>query len=98
MRVISLLVVILVAAACENDGSPTTPSAPSVSVFVTSVTSATGNLGGLAGADATCMRLASTLTQGGRTWRAYLSVERDPANGAGRLMPAIGLERAPGTT
>jgi hypothetical protein len=82
MRVISLLVVILVAAACENDSSPTTPSAPSVSVFVTSVTSATGNLGGLAGADATCMRLASTLTQGGRTWRAYLSVERDPANGS----------------
>jgi hypothetical protein len=81
MRVISLLVVILVAAACENDGSPTTPSAPSVSVFVTSATSATGNLGGLAGADATCTRLASTLTQGGRTWRAYLSVERDPANG-----------------
>src|SRR5688572_21789759 len=81
MRVISLLVVILVAAACENDGSPTMSSAPSESVLVMSVTSATGNLGGLAGADATCQRLASTLTQGGRTWRAYLSVERDPATG-----------------
>lgn len=81
MRVISLLVVMLIAAACENDSSPATPSAASVSMFVTSITSATGNLGGLAGADATCTRLASTLTQGGRTWRAYLSVERDPANG-----------------
>jgi hypothetical protein len=81
MRVISLLVVILIAAACENDSSPSTPSAPSVSMFVTSITSATGNLGGLAGADATCTRLASTLTTGGGTWRAYLSVERDPANG-----------------
>ena len=80
MRVVSLVIVILLGAACGDDSGPTTPSAPSVSFFVTSVTSVTGNLGGLAGADATCLRLASTLPQGGRTWRAYLSVERDPAN------------------
>ena len=48
---------------------------------MTSTTSTTGNLGGLAGADATCQRLAAAVGQGGRTWRAYLSVERDPANG-----------------
>jgi hypothetical protein len=60
---------------------PTTPSASSLSFFVTSATSTTGNLGGLAGADATCQRLATAVGQGGRTWRAYLSVERDPANG-----------------
>ena len=80
MRMALLVVVTLIAAACE-DSSPTTPSAPSVSFFVTSVTSVTGNLGGLAGADTTCTRLASSLPQGGRTWRAYLSVERDPTNG-----------------
>ena len=39
----------------------------------------TGNLGGLAAADATCQRLATAVGQGGRTWRAYLSVERDVA-------------------
>ena len=48
---------------------------------MTSATSATGNLGGLAGADATCQRLAAAVGQGARTWRAYLSVERDAANG-----------------
>jgi hypothetical protein len=51
-----------------------------VSFFVTSATSVTGNLGGLAGADATCQRLGSAAGHGGRTWRAYLSVERDAAN------------------
>ena len=30
--------------------------------------------------DATCQRLASAAGHGSRTWRAYLSVERDPAN------------------
>ena len=49
--------------------------------FVTRATSMTGNLGGLAGADATCQRLAGAVGEGGRIWRAYLSVERDPANG-----------------
>ena len=51
-----------------------------MSFFVTSTTSTTGNLGGLAAADATCQRLATAASRGG-TWRAYLSVERDPANG-----------------
>ena len=55
--------------------------ATSLSFFVTSATSSTGNLGGLAGADATCQRLGAAVGQGARTWRAYLSVERDPANG-----------------
>jgi hypothetical protein len=52
-----------------------------MSFFVTSATSVTGNLGGLAGADATCQRLAAAVGEGARTWRAYLSVERDAANG-----------------
>ena len=81
MRVALLLMVLLITAACENDSSPTTASNPSPSFFVTSEKSVTGNLGGLAGADQTCQRLASRLSQGGFVWRAYLSVERDPANG-----------------
>ena len=76
-----LLLVTLIAAACGGkDSSPTGPSGPSVSFFVTSATSVTGNLGGLAGADATCQRLAAAVGHGSRTWRAYLSVERDAAN------------------
>ena len=57
------------------------PSGPRMSFFVSSATSVTGNLGGLAGADATCQRLAAAAGQGARTWRAYLSVERDASNG-----------------
>lgn len=49
--------------------------------FVTSQTSSTGNLGGLTGADATCQRLASAVGAGNKSWRAYLSVERDASNG-----------------
>jgi Protein of unknown function (DUF1554) len=77
-----LLAIALVAlVACDEDKTPTSPSAPALSFFVTSVTSVTGNLGGLAGADATCQRLGSAVGQSARTWRAYLSVERDPSNG-----------------
>jgi hypothetical protein len=78
-RTYLLLLAILIMAACKDD-SPTAPSGPSASFFVTSQTSVTGNLGGLAGADATCQRLATAVGHGGRTWRAYLSVERDAAN------------------
>ena len=80
MRRCMFLLVILTVAGCGNDDDPTGPTGPAVSFFVTSATSATGNLGGLAGADATCQRLAAAAGHGGRTWRAYLSVERDAAN------------------
>ncbi len=80
MRIALLLIAISTAAACDED-SPTAPSGPSASFFVTSATSVTGNLGGLAAADATCQRLAAAVGLGARSWRAYLSVERDPANG-----------------
>jgi len=81
MRRYVILTVLLVGVGCDDYKTPTTPSGPSLSFFVTSATSATGNLGGLAGADATCLRLATAVGQGSRTWRAYLSVERDPSNG-----------------
>ena len=70
------------AVACENDRTPLAPESTNrMTFFVTSATSTTGNLGGLSGADATCQRLASAVGAGSRTWRAYLSVEQDPANG-----------------
>jgi len=75
-----LPLVVFFMASCGDDEMPTSPSNASLSFFVTSVTSTTGNLVGLAGADATCQRLAGAVGSG-RTWRAYLSVERDPANG-----------------
>src|SRR5262245_47159233 len=80
MRHAMLPVAVLLMVSCGDDERPTSPSGPSLSFFVTSATSTTGNLGGLAGADATCQRLAGAVGQGARTWRAYLSVERDPAN------------------
>lgn len=75
-----LFAIALVAMACEDAG-PTMPTSRTTNFFVTSATSVTGNLGGLAGADATCQRLASAAGHTGGTWRAYLSVERDPTNG-----------------
>ena len=79
MRRLLLLIGLASAAACGDDG-PTSPSGAALSFFVTSATSTTGNLGGLAGADATCQRLAEAVGHGRRTWRAYLSVERDQSN------------------
>lgn len=79
-----MIVVLLVSAGCSSDpapGGPSGSSGPTLSFFVSSATSVTGNLGGLAGADATCRRLAAAVGRGDRTWRAYLSVQRDAANG-----------------
>lgn len=51
-----------------------------MSFFVSSAKSKTGNLGGPRGADRICRLLASAVGLGNKTWRAYLSVERDPDN------------------
>jgi hypothetical protein len=51
-----------------------------MSFFVTSTKSTTANLGGLRGADTLCQRLADAVGNGNKTWRAYLSVERDLDN------------------
>jgi hypothetical protein len=80
MQRFSLLLAILAVPGCSKDNAPTGPSGPTVSFFVTSATSVTGDLRGLAGADATCQRLAAAAGHVGRTWRAYLSVERDASN------------------
>ena len=79
-----LLAAALVAGGCDDgddDGDPSGPSGSTMTFFVSSATNATGNLGGLAGADGRCQSLAAAVGAGGRTWRAYLSVERDPATG-----------------
>jgi Protein of unknown function (DUF1554) len=78
-----LLLGVVLACGCSGDSSsPSSPTAVRnpMSFFVTSQSSVTGNLGGIAGADATCQRLAESVGQGNRFWRAYLSVERDPSN------------------
>ena len=73
----------LLAVGCsDDDDNPTQPTPDTgMSFFVTSTTSPTGNLGGLRGADSRCQMLAAAAGRGQRTWRAYLSVERDPDNG-----------------
>jgi hypothetical protein len=75
-----LLAALVLVSACSKDSSPSAPSGTPLGFFVTSQTSLTGNLGGLAGADATCQRLASAAGSNRTTWRAYLSVTRDPTN------------------
>lgn len=81
-----LILASCLAAGCGDDDDPsTTPSGGSptnaTTFFVSSTRSTTGNLGGLRGADARCQALAVAAGMGSRTWRAYLSVERDPDNG-----------------
>ena len=81
---ISLLAIVLLAVVAASyvdrivDAASAPP--PSMGFFVTSAKSKTGNLGGLAGADRICQTLAAAVGQGDKTWRAYLSAERDPAN------------------
>ncbi len=52
-----------------------------MSFFVSSTGSPTGDLGGLEGADQRCQDLADAVGAGGKTWRAYLSVEKGPDDG-----------------
>jgi len=70
-------------AACSDKGDLVGPTGAQSGArfFVTSATSVTGNLGGLNGADSRCQSLAAAVGLGDKTWRAYLSVERDPSNG-----------------
>ena len=78
-----VLVASLVVSACGNDSTGPTPvqGGSTATFFVSSTTSTTGNLGGLTGADATCRGLADAAGLGGKTWHAYLSVERDALTG-----------------
>jgi hypothetical protein len=83
LSLLSIAAAAMMAGGCGDDANddPNGPSEQTTSFFVTSTGNATGNLGGLSGADAKCQSLASSVNLGGKTWRAYLSVEHDPANG-----------------
>jgi hypothetical protein len=68
-------------ASCGGSSAPTSPQGTTaMTFFVTSTKSTTGNLGGLLAADALCQRLAEGAGSANKTWRAYLSVERDLDN------------------
>ncbi len=83
IRTVAGFALTVAAAACGGDSKSTAPTqvGPTMSFFVTSSTSVTGNLGGLRGADSRCQALATAAGAGSKTWRAYLSVERDADNG-----------------
>jgi hypothetical protein len=81
MRTIAVLAFSVTAAACGGTDTAPSQSGSTLSFFVTSATSTTGNLGGLRGADNRCQALATAAGAGNKTWRAYLSVERDTDNG-----------------
>jgi hypothetical protein len=81
LRIAALAAAAMCVAACTKNSSGPTERGTGTTFFVTSTRSTTGNLGGLRGADATCQNLANAVGAGNKTWRAYLSVERDPDNG-----------------
>lgn len=65
----------------QSIGAEGAQASPAMGFFVSSTGSKTVNLGWLRGADKICQGLASAVGLGNKTWRAYLSVERDPDNG-----------------
>jgi hypothetical protein len=65
----------------QSIGAEGAQVSPAMRFFVSSTGSKTANLGGLRGADRICQKLASAVGLGNKTWRAYLSAERDPDNG-----------------
>src|SRR5262245_36127360 len=80
-RVIAFALITAAISSCSNKTTGPTQNDTTMSFFVTSAKSTTGNLGGLRGADSLCQNLASAAGVGNKTWRAYLSVERDADNG-----------------
>ncbi|MEE8449822.1 MAG: hypothetical protein V3S39_09340 [Thermodesulfobacteriota bacterium] len=81
ITILMVTAVLVIFGSNPNNSSVDTASAqssPEMSFFVSSAKSKAGNLGGLAAADRVCHNLASAVGLGNKTWRAYLSVERDP--------------------
>ena len=81
---ITVVVALVPSATMLAQGTANAPAADAVpsnlmTFFVTSEPIGNGgNLGGLAGADAHCLKLASAVGAGQRTWRAYLSTQARP--------------------
>jgi hypothetical protein len=82
-RMTAFALVTAAISSCSRDNKATGPmqNDTTMGFFVTSAKSTTGNLGGLRGADSLCQNLATAAGVGNKTWRAYLSVERDADNG-----------------
>jgi hypothetical protein len=80
----------------QSIGAESAQVSSAMSFFVSGAESKTANLGGLRGADKICQGLASAVGLGNKTWRAYLSAERDPDNAtspptrAAASAPALG--------
>jgi hypothetical protein len=67
------------------------PQSPNMTFFVTSAGPGKGaDLGGLEGADAHCLKLATTVGAGGKTWRAYLSTQAAEGHTAVNARDRIG--------
>jgi hypothetical protein len=74
----SIAVVVLALGASAGDGAAqqSPPQFPNMTFFVTSTPGPTGaDFGGIDGADRYCQTLAAKAGAGGKTWRAYLSVQ-----------------------
>ncbi len=88
-RALFIVTIAQAAVACGGSNAPSAQNSSAMTFFVSSAKSTTGNLGGLSGADKLCQRLAEATGNGNRTWRAYLSVERDldnqPTNARDRI-------------
>jgi Collagenase NC10 and Endostatin len=82
LRIVAVALAAVCLAACTKNSTAPSERGTGTTFFVTSSTSVTGNLGGLRGADAICQNLASAVGAGNKTWRAYLSAERDPSSGS----------------
>jgi len=80
---LATMAVLVVLSGHENQGigAEGAPISRDMSLFVSSAKHKTANLGGLRGADRICQELATAVGLGNKTWRAYLSAERDPDNG-----------------
>jgi hypothetical protein len=84
-----LVVIVLLGSAAVAQEPPAV--SPAMSFFITSVGRGFGaNLGGVAGADAHCLRLATEVGRGNRTWRAYLSSPATPTRPAVHARDRIG--------
>ena len=67
------------------------PQFPNMTFFITSTGGPKGaDYGGIAGADSHCQALASKAGAGGRTWRAYLSVQAEGGAAAINARDRIG--------
>ncbi len=75
MRATVALAILCASTATTGDVRAQGAQNTALSFFITSVGSGKGaSLGGLTGADAHCQTLAAAVGQGGRVWRAYLSL------------------------